>query len=87
MARPGTARPQLIRKENNPAYHAIVEAYRRRTGIPTIVNTSFNMHEEPIVCTPQDALRTWQQGHLDALILGPFLVVAPEAATSADERS
>jgi len=74
----GTARPQTLRREANPSYYAILEAYRRRTGIPTLVNTSFNMHEEPIVCTPEDAVRTWQQGHLDALAIGPFLVTAPE---------
>jgi carbamoyltransferase len=82
----GTARPQIIHRESNPAYYDILEAYRRRTGIPTIVNTSFNMHEEPIVCTPEDAVRTWQQGHLDALVLGPFLVTAEEPAVHDRER-
>ena len=41
---------------------------------PTIINTSFNMHEEPIVCTPDDAVRSFLQGNLDALAIGPFLV-------------
>ena len=76
----GTARPQLVRREDNPDLHAILEAYRRRTGIPTLINTSFNMHEEPIVCTPEDAIRAFRQGRLDALSMGPFLALAPDAA-------
>lgn len=70
----GTARPQLIRREVNARYYDIVDAYRRRTGTPTIINTSFNMHEEPIVCSPGDAVRSFLQGNLDALAIGPFLV-------------
>ena len=76
----GTARPQLVRREDNPDLHAILEAYRRRTGIPTLINTSFNMHEEPIVCTPEDAIRAFLRGGLDALSMGPFLASAPDAA-------
>ena len=76
----GTARPQLVRREDNPDLHAILEAYRRRTGIPTLINTSFNMHEEPIVCTPEDAIRAFLRGGLDALSMGPFLAPAPDAA-------
>lgn len=70
----GTARPQLIRKDIDPFYYDVLTAYHRRTGVPSLVNTSFNMHEEPIVCTPDDAVRAFLQGHLDALVLGPFLV-------------
>ena len=75
----GTARPQLVRREDNPGLHAILEAYRLRTGIPTLINTPFNMHEEPIVCTPEDAIRAFREGRLDALSMGPFLVRAPQA--------
>ncbi len=73
----GTARPQIVWAEENAGLHAILEAYHRRTGIPTLINTSFNMHEEPIVCTPQDALRAFERGDLDALSMGPFLVERP----------
>lgn len=73
----GTARPQLIKREVNPRYYDIVDAYRRRTGIPTLINTSFNMHEEPIVCSPPDAVRSYLQGNLDVLAIGPFLVERP----------
>jgi len=74
----GTARPQLIRRETNPAYYDVVAEYEKLSGIPCLINTSFNMHEEPIVCTPADAIRAFLQGHLDALAIGPCLVAHPE---------
>ena len=70
----GTARPQLLRREDNPDYYDIVAAFHRRTGIPSVINTSFNMHEEPIVRSPRDAVRAFVQSGLDLLILGPYLV-------------
>ena len=72
-----TARPQLVRKEDNPSYYAIISEYERLTGLPTIVNTSFNIHEEPIVCTPADAVRAFRMGHLDYLAIGNLLVKNP----------
>ena len=74
----GTARPQLVDKDLDPGMHRLLEAYRRRTGLPTVINTSFNMHEEPIVRSPQDALRAFLQGHLDYLAMGRFIVPHPE---------
>jgi len=70
----GTARPQLVRPDIEPFYDAVLRRYFERTGIPSLINTSFNLHEEPIVCSPADAVRAFQLGHLDALVLGPFLV-------------
>ncbi len=70
----GTARPQLIDKKTNPSYFKIVDEYRKITGIPSLINTSFNMHEEPIVCSPEDAIRSFKQGHLDYLAIGNYLV-------------
>lgn len=75
----GTARPQLIRPDIDPFYCDVLERYHARTGIPSLVNTSFNMHEEPIVCTPDDAVRAFLRGHLDCLVLGPWLVEHPDA--------
>lgn len=72
----GTARPQLIRREHNPSYYDILKEYKRITGIPSLVNTSFNMHEEPIVNTPAEAIRAFQQSNLHALILGNRLLVS-----------
>src|SRR5262245_29125156 len=73
----GTARPQVVTQDDNPDCHRILTAYEARTGRPILVNTSFNMHEEPIVCTPGDAVSAFQRGHLDALSIGPFLVIQP----------
>ncbi|MFC1754718.1 carbamoyltransferase C-terminal domain-containing protein [Thermoproteota archaeon] len=73
----GTARPQLVRSDKNPKFYKIIEEYYKLTGIPNIINTSFNMHEEPIVCTPDDAIRAFLQGHLDYLAIGNFLVKNP----------
>ncbi len=69
-----TARPQVVRKEDNPSYHRIIEAYKEITGLPLIINTSFNMHEEPIVCTPADAIRSFLHGSADVLAIEKFLV-------------
>ena len=70
----GSARPQLVSRESNPSFYRIIEEYWKITGIPSIINTSFNMHEEPIVCTPQQAIATFKQGHLDYLAIGKYLV-------------
>ncbi len=76
----GTARPQLVSESDNPSYYRIVKEFKRLTGLSCIVNTSFNIHEEPIVCTPQDAIRAYKAGHLDVLAIGPFLAKNVEAA-------
>jgi carbamoyltransferase len=76
----GTARPQLINAEANPSYYKIVDEYRKITGLPSLINTSFNMHEEPIVCSPGDAIRGFIDGGLDSLALGNFLLLNPKAA-------
>lgn len=70
----GTARPQLVRKEVNPSYYKIIDEYRKLTSVPTVINTSFNMHEEPIVRTPNDAIDSFLRGHLHYLAIGNFLV-------------
>ena len=76
----GTARPQLIRREDNPSYYRVLEEYRAITGIPSLINTSFNIHEEPIVNTPSEAIKAFRSSELDALILGDRLVIAHEMA-------
>ena len=70
----GTARPQLIEKEVDPFYHGVLTGYLERTDVPSLVNTSFNLHEEPIVCTASDAIRAARSAQLDWLVLGPYLV-------------
>jgi carbamoyltransferase len=70
----GTARPQIVREEDNPSYHKALSAYKKRTGLPIIVNTSFNIHEEPIVCSPDDAIRSFGAGCVDVLAMGNVIV-------------
>ncbi|MBT5144761.1 MAG: carbamoyltransferase [Gemmatimonadetes bacterium] len=70
----GTARPQLLDPVTTPSFYKVVRAYKELSGLPLLINTSYNMHEEPIVCTPQDAIRAFQMGHLDVLAIGPFWV-------------
>ena len=76
----GTARPQLVRKENNPSYYRIIDEYRKITNTATIINTSFNMHEEPIVCTTKDAIRAFKLGHLHCLAINNYLVKGESTA-------
>ena len=73
----GTARPQLVDAQTAPDFYRILTAYHRLIGIPSLINTSFNMHGEPIVCTPTDALRSLRQGNLDYLALDNWLVANP----------
>lgn len=75
-----TARPQIIDKEINPGYYEILERYHQKTGLPSIINTSFNMHEEPIVCTPSDALRAFIDSKLEYLAIDKFLVHIPKTS-------
>jgi carbamoyltransferase len=73
----GTARPQLVRADRNATFHAILTAFQARTGLPGVINTSFNMHEEPIVCSADDAVRAFLEGNLDYLALGGHLIRHP----------
>ena len=70
----GTARPQLVSAESNPSLHAALTAFGEETGTPVLINTSFNMHEEPLVRTPTDAIRAWRASGIDALWLGDYLL-------------
>jgi len=70
----GTARPQLVSSESNQSFHRVLSEYYKLTGIPSVINTSFNMHEEPIVCTPYDAIRAFLLGELPYLAIGSYLV-------------
>lgn len=75
----GTARIQTINRHQHPDYYDLLKAFERRTGVPILVNTSFNTRGEPIVCTPRDALESFWTSPLDALVIGPFLVEKPSA--------
>jgi carbamoyltransferase len=82
----GTARPQLVTPQSNPSYYKLISAYEKRTGIPVVINTSFNMHEEPIVCSPDDAVRAFLLGNVDYLAAGPFLVPHPKLTDNLKDR-
>lgn len=70
----GSARPQSVQKDVNPLYWRLLTAFAARTGVPVLLNTSFNVRGEPIVCSPEDALRTFLSSGLDALCIEGFLV-------------
>jgi carbamoyltransferase len=70
----GSARPQTVEKEINPLYWRLIDAFERRTGVPVIMNTSFNLRGEAIVHTPTDAVRTFFSSGMDALVIGGFVV-------------
>ena len=70
----GTGRLHTVGREQNPLYYELIEEFRRLTGVPVVLNTSFNLNGEPIVCSPQDALRTFFSSGLDALVMGNCLV-------------
>lgn len=69
-----SARIQTIHKETNPRYHALLTAFKARTGCPVLVNTSFNIRGEPIVCTPEDAFRCFMGTQIEVLAVGNCLV-------------
>jgi carbamoyltransferase len=73
----GTARVQLVHADVLPRYHRLLTAFERRTGVPVLLNTSFNVKGEPIVCTTRDALRTFWSTGLEVLAVGNFLVRKP----------
>ena len=70
----GTARIQTINREQHPAYYALVKAFYARTGVPVLVNTSFNTRGEPIVGSPRDAVECFWSSPMDALVIGPFIL-------------
>lgn len=73
----GSARPQMVNKDVNPRYWNLINEFRKLTGIPLLLNTSFNV-QEPIVCTPQDAINTYRNANFDALVMENNLVVRSE---------
>lgn len=70
----GTARPQIIKRSENSLYYNTIEEFYNITGVPVVVNTSFNIHEEPIVDNPQSALKALEEGAMDYLMLENFMV-------------
>jgi carbamoyltransferase len=69
-----SARIQTVDRETNPDYYDLLQQFEYLTGCPVLVNTSFNVRGEPIVCSPADAYQCFMRTHIDYLVMGPFLV-------------
>jgi carbamoyltransferase len=82
-----SARIQTVRRETNPLYYDIIAAFYRQTGCPVVVNTSFNVRGEPIVCTPEDAYRCFMRTNMDALVIENFIFVKDEQTPLAADES
>ena len=70
----GTARVQTVGRAANPRFWSLIQAFGRLTGLPMVINTSFNLRGEPIVCSPEDAVSTFQRSRMDCLVLGNLVV-------------
>jgi carbamoyltransferase len=73
----GTARAQWVAEASNPAFHGLLQAYKRCSGRGVLLNTSFNIHEEPIVRTPAEAVAAFLKSRLDFLAIEDYLVPQP----------
>jgi carbamoyltransferase len=82
-----SARIQTVTADRSPRYYQLISEFERRTGCPLVVNTSFNVRGEPIVCTPSDAYRCFMRTHLDYLAIGPFLLAKSDQPTTAADES
>jgi len=70
----GTARLQTVERDVNPKFYDVIKAFEKLTGVPVLLNTSFNLNGEPIVCTPEHAIRTFYSCGLDILVMGPYVI-------------
>jgi carbamoyltransferase len=85
-----SARVQSVHERTNPRYYRLLKAYESQTGCPVLINTSFNVRGEPIVCTPEDAYRCFMRTEMDYLVLENFLLAKsdqPEWTSDTDWRS
>jgi carbamoyltransferase len=79
----GTARIQTISHAQHPLYYDLIKAFQARTGVPVLINTSFNTRSEPIVCSPRDAVECFWTSPLDALVIGSFLLTKAGSGSEA----
>ena len=73
-----SARVQTVHRETNPRYYGVIERFGQATGVPVLLNTSFNLRGEPIVSSPRDAWNTFQNSDIDILVLGDCVVQKSE---------
>ncbi len=76
----GTGRVQTVTEEHNRLFYRLIQAFKDLTGVPVVINTSFNVRGEPIVCTPQDAYNTFVNTGIDVLVIGSFVVTVKPGA-------
>jgi len=69
-----SARIQTVNQQQNPLFYQLISGFHRETGCPLVLNTSFNTKDEPIVCSPQDALEAFERSDLDVLVMGSFII-------------
>ncbi|MBI2495395.1 MAG: hypothetical protein HYW10_02345, partial [Candidatus Omnitrophica bacterium] len=81
-----SARIQTVRRKHNPLFYDILRAFYERTGCPVIINTSFNVRGEPIVCTPDDAYRCFMRTQIDALVLECFVLEKGEQVPTGEPQ-
>ena len=84
-----SARVQTVDEVQNPRYYKLIKAFGKKTGIEVLINTSFNVRGEPIVCTPEDAYRCFMRTQMDVLVLGSWVLhkeAQPEWADEGDWR-
>jgi carbamoyltransferase len=81
-----SARLQTVRREDNPLYYDLIEAFRRRTGVPLVINTSFNVRGEPIVHTPEEAFTCFMRTGMDNLVLGSIILDKREMPAWKDDQ-
>ena len=81
-----SARIQSVNRDTNPRYHRVIEAFAERTGYGIIINTSFNVRGEPIVCTPEDAYRCFMRTEMDVLVLGNHVLLKADQPEMVQEK-
>ena len=81
-----SARIQTVHADTNPRYHAVISKFKEKTGCPIVVNTSFNVRGEPIICTPTDAFKCFMGTELDVLAIGDYLLIKEEQDGSLKEN-
>ena len=82
-----SARVQTVHADTNPRFHAVIKSFKEKTGVPLVVNTSFNVRGEPIVCTPTDAFKCFMATELDVLSVGNFLLFKEEQHNLVNNKS
>jgi carbamoyltransferase len=78
----GSARPQAVSRATTPRYWRLIDTFRQRTGVPAVMNTSFNLAGEPIVHTPGDAISSFARSEMDVLAVEDYLIEKPRVTTT-----